>query len=116
MFFGTKLIEYQASFYDLLNLWCFYSINAPHYANHSTIFSYSPPLVSLIIHISHDSSTAVWIASWEKDSISLDSRPQKQHFLLVTPANNYFMAFGYAECFNSFHFINIIDGFLPSLD
>ena len=31
MFFGTKLIEYQASFYDLLNLWCFYSITAPHY-------------------------------------------------------------------------------------
>ena len=41
MFFGTKLIEYQASFYDLLNLWCFYSITAPHYANYSTSrFSY----------------------------------------------------------------------------
>ena len=37
MFFGTKLIEYQASFYDLLNLWCFYSITAPHYANHSIL-------------------------------------------------------------------------------
>ena len=35
MFFGTKLIEYQASFDDLINLWCFYSITAPHYANHS---------------------------------------------------------------------------------
>ena len=38
MFFGTKLFEYQASFYDLLNLWCFYSITAPHYANNSTSF------------------------------------------------------------------------------
>ena len=36
MFFGTKLIEYQASFDDLLNLWCFYSITAPHYENYST--------------------------------------------------------------------------------
>ena len=38
MFFGTKLFEYQASFYDLLNLWCFYSITAPHYENYSTSF------------------------------------------------------------------------------
>ena len=39
MFFGNKLMKYQASVDDLLNLWCFYSITAPHYANHS-IYSY----------------------------------------------------------------------------
>ena len=27
---------YKASFDDLLNLWCFYSITAPHYENYST--------------------------------------------------------------------------------
>ena len=37
MFFGTKLNEYQASFDDLLNLWCFYSITAPHYENYSKL-------------------------------------------------------------------------------
>ena len=36
MFFGTKLIIYQRSFDDLLNVWCFYSITTPHYANHSS--------------------------------------------------------------------------------
>ena len=35
MFFGTKLIEYKASFDDLLDLWCFYSITAPHYDTYS---------------------------------------------------------------------------------
>ena len=41
---------------------------------------YSPPLVPLITHISHDlndlnSNTSVWIATCERDSISLVSRP-----------------------------------------
>ena len=36
MFFGTKLTANQASYDDLLNLWCFYSITAPHYDNSST--------------------------------------------------------------------------------
>ena len=35
MFFGTKLIKYQVSFGDLLNLWGFYSLTAPHYGKGS---------------------------------------------------------------------------------
>ena len=37
MFFGIKLIKYQVSFGDLLNLWGFYSLTAPHYGKGSTI-------------------------------------------------------------------------------
>ena len=36
MFFGTKLIKYQVSFGDPLNLWGFYSLTAPHYGKGST--------------------------------------------------------------------------------
>ena len=35
MFFGTKLIKYQVSFGDPLNLWGFYSLTAPHYGKGS---------------------------------------------------------------------------------
>ena len=37
MFFGTKLIKYQVSFGDPLNLWGFYSLTAPHYGKGSTL-------------------------------------------------------------------------------
>ena len=37
MFFGTKLIKYQVSFGDPLNLWGFYSLTAPHYGKGSNI-------------------------------------------------------------------------------
>ena len=36
MFFGTKLIKYQVSFGDPLNLWGFYSLTAPHYGKGSS--------------------------------------------------------------------------------
>ena len=37
MFFGTKLIKYQVSFGDPLNLWGFYSLTAPHYGKGSKV-------------------------------------------------------------------------------
>ena len=37
MFFGIKLIEYHASFDDLLILWRFYSLTAYHYINLSKV-------------------------------------------------------------------------------
>ena len=46
MFFGTKLIKYQVSFGDPLNLWGFYSLTAPHYGKGSnTSIVYSQQLV-----------------------------------------------------------------------
>ena len=41
MFFGTKLIKYQVSFGDPLNLWGFYSLTAPHYGKGSTGFFFA---------------------------------------------------------------------------
>ena len=52
MFFGTKLIVYQRSFDDLLNLWCFYSITAPHYANHSILETHNEVASELLFSFS----------------------------------------------------------------